>query len=93
MINLFVRGDAADSVEISIDEGDVTPSSVLSAVVLDKKNVGPLTSFPIELSLKGAGQSISRLGPQPQDLGVVVLKTTDPSTPEIRLYVKFALTE
>lgn len=92
-VALVVRGAAAETVEISIDPAGISPSDHMQVTVKPKQRFGPIASFPVEIRLTGNGTSISRLGPTPDLLGKFVLKTTDPTTPTIEVYVKFALVQ
>lgn len=92
-ISLIVRGGAAETVEISIDPQEIDPNAVLKAEVMPKRRLGAITSIPIRIDLVGRGETFSRLGPTPELLGKIVVRTTDPTTPVIDVYVKFALTQ
>jgi len=92
-VALVVRGEAAETVEITVDQEAIDPADHLQVTVKPKQRFGPIASFPIEIRLVGNGSSISRLGPTPELLGKIVLRTTDPSTPTIEVYVKFAIVQ
>lgn len=91
-ITLVVRGESSALTEITIDPADIEPSSNLMATVLPKKSIGNSVQVPIRIDLDGAGGSVSRMGPDRENLGRITIRTNDPSTPVINLYVKFAVT-
>lgn len=91
-ISLMIRGESNDAVEVTIDPAEIDPTGVLSATVLPKQSLGNVIRVPIKIDLDGSGGSISRLGPSPSELGKITIRTNDPTTPVIILYVKFAVT-
>jgi hypothetical protein len=92
-MNIFIRGEDADSAEISVESDDIDPSENIKVEIGEKKKIGALVTVPLKLTVQGNGQSLSRLGPNVNDLGRVTIHTTDETTPIIQLFIKFALTE
>ena len=91
-ISLMVRGDNNQEIEVTIDSAEISPSSHLRAEILPKQALGNVVRVPLKLTIDGAAGSISRLGPSREEFGKIVIRTNDPSTPVIELYVKFAVT-
>jgi hypothetical protein len=92
-MNIFIRGEDADSAEISVESDDIDPSENIKVEIGEKKKIGALVTVPLKLTVQGNGQSLSRLGPNVNDLGRITIHTTDETTPIIQLFIKFALTE
>lgn len=92
-VNLFIRGEDADAAEITVESSDINPSENISVEIGEKKKIGALVTVPLKVTVQGKGQSLSRLGPNVNDLGRVTIHTTDETTPIIQLFIKFALTE
>ncbi len=92
-ISLVVRGEMADSVTVDVDPEGYEPAGFIEVKVKPKQRFGAIASFPIEVRIVGNGSTVSRLGPTPDLLGKFTLRTDDPTTPKIEVYIKFALVQ
>ena len=84
----LVRGNPPDSVELKVKSVD--PTNVLEATILPPQNPG-LAKYTLELQIRPDGKVVSRLGNQRGKLGEIVVETTLPDSPEIRIPVAFGI--
>lgn len=82
---------SVEDLEIRVDE--VEPAEVLEVKVGEPIDQGAVKVFPIEMTLRGQGQTMSRLGPTRDLLGHVTIGTNDARQPELSFMVKFAITQ
>jgi uncharacterized protein YlxW (UPF0749 family) len=83
-----IKGDT-----LHLEVEHVDPSDVLSIEIGEAKVVGKGLVIPVELTLQGNGQSISRMGPTEDLLGSVRLKAAGDSGETLEFLVKFAITQ
>jgi hypothetical protein len=102
-VNRYSKKTATLNIAVNLSEikGDtlhlevehVDPSDVLSIEIGEAKVVGKGLIIPVELTLQGNGQSISRMGPTEDLLGSVRLKAAGDSGETLEFLVKFAITQ
>ena len=84
--------------ELTVDELELKattldPESVLVVTCQPAKRVGQAFVVPVEVTIRGDGKSISRLGPTDDLLGRIVFESNDPSHPSCEVLVKLAVTQ
>lgn len=86
---VFVTGDNKAEVEMKIKS--LEPDDVLEAEIQPPKDASKVARHTLVLQIRPQTGVVNRLGYQQGDLGEIVLETTDPTAPEIRIPVAFAV--
>lgn len=92
-LNVAVNLPEFESDTLTLEVESVDPSDVLSVKIAESKSVGKGLIIPVELTLQGNGQSISRLGPTEDLLGNVRLNLVGAGDETIEFLVKFVITQ
>lgn len=90
-INMFVSGPHRESTQFKV--GRIDPDTHLQATISDAVplNQGKTWKYEITIRLKPTQLRLNRMGTGDGDYGVIMLETTHPTTPQIPIYVKFAV--
>ncbi len=86
---IFVRGEHADQVQLSVASLD--PSDVMQAELTSNGSTNGIAKHALKLTIRPEGRVINQLGSEQGDLAEIVIATTDPEAPEIRIPVAFAV--
>ncbi|MEN6406304.1 MAG: DUF1573 domain-containing protein [Thermoguttaceae bacterium] len=87
---LVVRGSARKNVEFEIVE--VTPATLkVSLGPRQEINRGAVVQFPLTVSVPPDSPPANHLGSQQGRYGEILLKTTHPNVPRVRILVRFAV--
>lgn len=92
VLRLGVSGRYKDEIEVSVDEQSIDPQGVLLTSwgrTIRAEN-GP-TTFPLIVEIPRDADVVSRLGPDRDHLGKIVINTTHPDAEKIVIYVRFAI--
>ncbi len=86
---IFVKGEQAESIRMKI--ASVDPDDVLEAEIVPPADASKLAKHTLHLHIRPRGGVVNRLGFQQGALAEVVLETTDPEIPTIRIPVALAI--
>jgi hypothetical protein len=86
---IVVKGEHAGNVQLSV--GQLDPAEVLQAELAASTTVGRPARYQLTLTLRPSEQVVNRLGNGQGELAEVVIETTDPDAPQLRIPVAFAL--
>lgn len=92
-LNISVNLTEIDGDDVTLKVEEVDPAEVLQVEVGEARKVGKGMVIPLQLVLRGNGQSISRMGPGEDLLGRVVLVAEAVEDQGIEFFVKFAITQ
>jgi hypothetical protein len=88
-LNLVVRGEGADDVELSI--ASIDPPEMLAKLGEPRRLKDTLMHVPLVVEIPKGTPPMARLDTAQSDEARVVLKTTMPEVPEMVLQVRFAV--
>jgi hypothetical protein len=88
-VNLFIRGDDAESVKFEVGSADPPDLKVTFGEPIRLKST--LVHVPVEIEVPAGTHPMVRLATAQGDEGRIVLKTTHPTMKELTLGVRFAV--
>jgi len=89
-LHLFARGQYRDEVSFKVTE--VFPRELIRVELGQRKKNSPMsTQTPLQIEIPKGSPSVNHLGRQRSKLGRIVLETGHPETPELRIYLNFAV--
>jgi hypothetical protein len=86
---ILVKGEDATKVQLQVAE--VEPADVLSVELQAMGSVNKIARHALKLTVRPQGGVVNRLGNDQGDLAEIVLESTHPDVPQIRIPVSFAL--
>ncbi len=89
-VRLLVGGEHRD---VDVTEVSVSHPASLTAEVGAKQNLGNKVSFPITITVPVGAEPVSCLGANAGGFAEVLVRTTHPETPAVRVMVKFSVVE
>ena len=89
-LHLFVRGQHRDEVNFKVAE--VFPEDLIRVKLGERKRNSPMsTQTPLLIEIPKGSPSVNHLSSQQGKLGRIVIETGHPETPEVRIYLSFAV--
>lgn len=88
-MTVLLKGDHRDQIQVEVDEVD--PAECLQVTLGERRNGDRLITIPLTIQVKPGAPRVTRLGSDQGKLGVVVLRSTNAQTKQVRIHVRFAI--